>query len=257
DGNLVFIDNVVGMVELNGKFFVVQKSDADTIVLPGVDATSWEVYSSAGTIIPLTVKTVHDTDTALDAVLNNAGDAGIVKDFSDALGALDPTADYSEYVTQAVTEADLLYTTANLKTAVDSYETRVGNMYKKRVAALSQGTTDIGSVNPSGHAIAMALLELDRRREIREFRSKLLFQTEKFKIGARVRSAATMYNYEMAAAKLKGTVPAIVAQNKRLRIVEERAQEQGQIERDAAAALWGITVKQLLADALGAIHGVA
>jgi len=55
DGDEVFIDSVVGMTELNGKFFLVANKTANTFELTdvdgtGIDATGFTAYSSAGTV---------------------------------------------------------------------------------------------------------------------------------------------------------------------------------------------------------------
>lgn len=48
NGDEVFISGVVGMTELNGKFFVIDNVTATTFELVGIDGTSYGAYSSGG-----------------------------------------------------------------------------------------------------------------------------------------------------------------------------------------------------------------
>ena len=48
NGNLVLIENVVGMVEVNDRSFIISTIDSDTFELVGEDSTSHTVYTSGG-----------------------------------------------------------------------------------------------------------------------------------------------------------------------------------------------------------------
>jgi hypothetical protein len=49
DGDLVLIENVVGMTEVNGRYFTVADADTNTFALSGEDASDYTAYGSAGT----------------------------------------------------------------------------------------------------------------------------------------------------------------------------------------------------------------
>lgn len=48
DGDVVYITNVVGMVELNNRGFIVEALDANTFELADVNATGYNAYTSGG-----------------------------------------------------------------------------------------------------------------------------------------------------------------------------------------------------------------
>ena len=50
NGDEVFIDDVVGMTELNGKRYIVANQTATTFELTGIDGTGYTAYSSGGTV---------------------------------------------------------------------------------------------------------------------------------------------------------------------------------------------------------------
>lgn len=49
NGTIVLIDGIVGMIELNGRAFVVSNSLTNSFELLGIDATSYTAYVSGGT----------------------------------------------------------------------------------------------------------------------------------------------------------------------------------------------------------------
>ena len=50
NGDSVYIDSVVGMTELNGRFFTVANKTTDTFELSGIDSTAFTAYASGGTV---------------------------------------------------------------------------------------------------------------------------------------------------------------------------------------------------------------
>lgn len=50
NGNTVYIDNVVGMTELNGRYFRVTGSTTNTFALEGVNSTGYTAYTSGGDV---------------------------------------------------------------------------------------------------------------------------------------------------------------------------------------------------------------
>ena len=58
NGTVVFIDSVVGMVELNGRAFVIANQATDSFELKGVDGTTYTAYASGGTALPKTMTEV-------------------------------------------------------------------------------------------------------------------------------------------------------------------------------------------------------
>jgi len=50
DGEEVYIAGVVGMTELNGKYFTVANKTANTFELSGIDGTAYTAYTSGGTV---------------------------------------------------------------------------------------------------------------------------------------------------------------------------------------------------------------
>lgn len=49
NGDVVYIDGVVGMTELNGNTYTVANADTNTFELSGVDTTGYTAYTSGGT----------------------------------------------------------------------------------------------------------------------------------------------------------------------------------------------------------------
>lgn len=49
NGDLVLVDDVLGMVEVNGRYFTVANATADTFELAGEDSTTYAAYTSGGT----------------------------------------------------------------------------------------------------------------------------------------------------------------------------------------------------------------
>lgn len=65
-GQVVYIDTVVGMVELNGRAFVVGVVASGTFELKGIDGTGYTAYSSGGTAVLKTMTEVANvTATSL------------------------------------------------------------------------------------------------------------------------------------------------------------------------------------------------
>lgn len=58
NGTIVLIDGVVGMVELNGRAFVVANTATNTFELKGIDGTGYTAYASGGTALPKTMTEV-------------------------------------------------------------------------------------------------------------------------------------------------------------------------------------------------------
>lgn len=58
NGTVVFIDGVLGMVELNGRAFVIANVATNTFELKGVDGTAYTAYASGGTALPKTMTEV-------------------------------------------------------------------------------------------------------------------------------------------------------------------------------------------------------
>lgn len=57
-GDVIQIDGVGGMIELNGRAYVVTVLTADTFSLNGTDSTNYTIYTSAGTATKQTMTTV-------------------------------------------------------------------------------------------------------------------------------------------------------------------------------------------------------
>lgn len=55
DGDIVQVDAIVGMIELNGRAFVVANKDTDDFELGGVKAAGYTAYVSGGTATPKTM----------------------------------------------------------------------------------------------------------------------------------------------------------------------------------------------------------
>lgn len=58
NGMVVFISGVVGMVQLNGRAFVVANVAANTFELKGIDGTSYTAYGSGGLAFLLTITNI-------------------------------------------------------------------------------------------------------------------------------------------------------------------------------------------------------
>lgn len=60
NGDIVYIDGVVGMTQLNGRCFVVANQASGTFELKGVDATGYTAYASGGLAYKLTMTAVGE-----------------------------------------------------------------------------------------------------------------------------------------------------------------------------------------------------
>lgn len=63
NGQVVYIDGVVGMVELNGRAFVVANSAANTFELKGVNGTGYTAYASGGSAYLITLTDVAEVSS--------------------------------------------------------------------------------------------------------------------------------------------------------------------------------------------------
>lgn len=64
NGSVVYIASVVGMVELNGRTFVIANQATNTFELKGVDGSAYTAYSSGGTALPKTMTEVVNCRSA-------------------------------------------------------------------------------------------------------------------------------------------------------------------------------------------------
>ena len=71
DGDLIQIDNVVGMTELNGRRFTAINVATNTIELRGEDSTNFGTWSSGGTVTPCFVSHTKSTDVTISWVGND------------------------------------------------------------------------------------------------------------------------------------------------------------------------------------------
>ncbi len=60
NGTVVFIDSVGGMVELNGRAFVIANQATNTFELKGIDGTTYTAYTSGGTALPKTMTRIEN-----------------------------------------------------------------------------------------------------------------------------------------------------------------------------------------------------
>jgi hypothetical protein len=60
NGDLVFIDSVVGMTQLNKRLFVVANQAANSFELKGIDGTGYTAYVSGGTAAKKTMTTIGE-----------------------------------------------------------------------------------------------------------------------------------------------------------------------------------------------------
>lgn len=60
NGQIVYIDGVVGMTQLNGRAFVAANVAASTLELKGVDATGYTAYASGGSAYVLTMTEIAE-----------------------------------------------------------------------------------------------------------------------------------------------------------------------------------------------------
>lgn len=60
NGDVVYIDGVVGMTQINKRAFVVANQASGTFELKGVDGTAWTAYGSAGSAYKITAGTVGE-----------------------------------------------------------------------------------------------------------------------------------------------------------------------------------------------------
>lgn len=60
NGDIVYIDGVVGMTQVNKRAFVVANQAASTFELKGIDGTSWSAYTSGGSAYKVTMTAVGE-----------------------------------------------------------------------------------------------------------------------------------------------------------------------------------------------------
>lgn len=60
DGDIVYLDSIVGMTQLNKRAFVVASSLTNSFELKGVDATSYTAYASGGTAAKKTMTAIGE-----------------------------------------------------------------------------------------------------------------------------------------------------------------------------------------------------
>ena len=58
DGDIIRIDSIAGMIELNGRAYVVTSSSTNSFALLGIDATGYSAYTSAGSARALTMNNI-------------------------------------------------------------------------------------------------------------------------------------------------------------------------------------------------------
>lgn len=78
-GDTVYIESVVGMVELNGGSFTVTVTDVDHVYLDGIDSSAYTAYASGGTIQDLTVATAGDPTASAPHVISWTETEGAVE----------------------------------------------------------------------------------------------------------------------------------------------------------------------------------
>jgi len=64
NGQIVYIDSVVGMIQLNGRIYTVDGVTANTFQLSGVNSTAYTVYSSGGSVYGAAVPQFGTTSTS-------------------------------------------------------------------------------------------------------------------------------------------------------------------------------------------------
>jgi hypothetical protein len=64
NGDLVYIDGVVGMTQVNKRLFVVANQATNTFELKGIDGSGYSTYVSGGTAAKKTMTTVGETKAA-------------------------------------------------------------------------------------------------------------------------------------------------------------------------------------------------
>lgn len=75
NGQRIIIDGVVGMTDLNDRYFTVANATTDTFELSGLDASSYDAYSSGGTVyVPVEIETTYTVDEIGDLAFAQSAD---------------------------------------------------------------------------------------------------------------------------------------------------------------------------------------
>lgn len=93
NGDIVYIDGVVGMTELNGLEFEVANKTANTFELKGVDTSAYTAWSSGGTVNQVSVvltsaaaPTAANPNTLSWAIVDGAGEYNVYKELNGVYG---------------------------------------------------------------------------------------------------------------------------------------------------------------------------
>jgi hypothetical protein len=133
-GTIIYITGVLGMIELNGRAFVVANPAANTFELKGVDGTAYTAYTSAGTATPQTMLEVG-------SVISMDGYDGEA-----------PDVDVSHLRSTAVEKLTGLQDFGGLKLEV--FHSTTDTAHTKMRALKALGTVGVGAITQTDGAIS-------------------------------------------------------------------------------------------------------
>ena len=160
---------------------------ADDTFTIGLNSSAWSAAATVGYLWKLVPNTAYSPDTEITAAETK------LTAYTDAVTALDPagaTGDWFDAVTRGVATANVLYTDDDIDDAVEAYERKINAMYGPRVGAFCSGMADVNAVNTSSFAMGLALMELDKRRDVQAFHAGLRIEAEKMRMSARIAGAS-------------------------------------------------------------------
>ncbi len=156
NGDLVYIEAVVGMTEVNDRQFIISNTDTNTFELLNVNSTSYTAYSSAGTAKPAFVASANDTDVTITwAAAANAVKYNIYKVSEGLFGYLASTSDltYTDDASVTPDVGDGPPVWINPFVGTDNYPAAVGFHQQRRTFGGTNNNPDkswfsvIGSFN--------------------------------------------------------------------------------------------------------------
>jgi hypothetical protein len=102
NGDIVLIQNVVGMVQVNNRAFVVANTATNTFELKGVDGTSYTAYSSAGDSYKTTMASVGQCSGIPTLFTGTAPDIKVTHLLSTAEEKLQGLQDFGDFTTDLI-----------------------------------------------------------------------------------------------------------------------------------------------------------
>lgn len=104
NGDIIKLDNIVGMVQLNGRAFVAANISANTFECKGVDATTYTTYVSGGDSYKVTMTSVGQCSGVPSLFTGTAPDIKVTHLLSTAEEKLQGLPDFGDFSTELLVD---------------------------------------------------------------------------------------------------------------------------------------------------------